>query len=747
MSKSSATLAGALAALAPRIEELVDARAAVGLPTPAQVESLRTLRGELGRFRELFDRKIAELEDGLLRGKYVSAADLAQQFGTDALPLLMRVAENTDSGLASVALQAIGRLGEEARPALPLLISSLGNADIQIRDGATSGLLLLGRVAFPYLRDQLGSHDALLQAGIAHLLAEGDREDLNLIAADLRHPDPLRRIGAAITFRNVQEPRRKLGGPPRGFDIDPFKWLATYYDYRLATRGGAVRNPAVGLMAATLDPDPEVRFHAVEACGALLPALRSPVDVVRVALADPQPRVRMIAAMVLRNDKNPSRGTVGAVTEVLGDSDVDVRVSAAGTLGSWGKKASSAASALTRLAAEGPEGVRLAALRALKAMGTETPAIVTTLVAIANNTGESKLVRYEVIPLLTPHARKYPHCLSALGELLADPDLVTAYVAAEEIGKLGPDALPMLGELMVAAGSAREKLRSTALQSLGKLGPAARECIPLLNEGLKDPRFRKEAAESIGSFGVEGVCAVPHLLAWLAEPRVGGSGRSSAIRALGKVGGGQPGVVSALTGELAAPSSGEREAAIEALGDLGAEGVVAVPEITAASQDPEYCEASLAALGKIGASREGMLKALLALDGPKGPRCGKAWFEALVRLGETPPDFAPILAKLLEATRSVERLFGAPQPQSVELIEHIGRMGTTARAATSAIIPFLCSGDMRERIAAAEALAKIGEGTEEVLNELVAMRRRTMWYREDSKAAKRALQVLRANPS
>jgi HEAT repeat protein len=102
----------------------------------------------------------------------------------------------------------------------------------------------------------------------------------------------------------------------------------------------------------------------------------------------------------------------------------------------------------------------------------------------------------------------------ALACLLQDRDLDVRLTAAATLEAYGPVALPAAGALAAAARDGDADLRRAAMYALMSIGTAAAEqAVPALVSGLtsEDPRVRKTAAEGLGRLGPAAQSAVPVL--------------------------------------------------------------------------------------------------------------------------------------------------------------------------------------------------------------------------------------------
>jgi len=100
--------------------------------------------------------------------------------------------------------------------------------------------------------------------------------------------------------------------------------------------------------------------------------------------------------------------------------------------------------------------------------------------------------------------------LPALVAALDDDDAKVRETAAQAIGNMGPEALATLAGMLTHSD---KYVRRNAVWAIGKLGPLARPVLNDLCAGLKnsDPRTASGAAQALGNMGADAADAVPQL--------------------------------------------------------------------------------------------------------------------------------------------------------------------------------------------------------------------------------------------
>lgn len=371
--------------------------------------------------------------------------------------------------------------------------------------------------------------------------------------ADQESGAPASIRGFLLALREVlSEP--KVLARPRSFHAGPSRPSAAILE-ALAQRTGLdserlrqrqIERRVARLLASLGAPDPRARVEVLVALGSLGPAAREASLALRACLEDPDPAVRDGAISCL------ARIGVGVVPELIEDLDHPVVQRAQG------------------------------AARALGALG--------------------------------PEARAAAH---ALGLALGRPEL--AGHAATALALLGSAATGALPQLLGAVPAAQGPVLAQVLRALGGLGEAATPALPALVSCLERPGAECLAAESLGRLGPVARDAVPALRALIhAEPSTEGSARDIDFAT--------EAVDDPVAGPFArpAPVSGARvlvrSAAASALGSIGKAATPAVPELLELLGDPnellrdEACDA----LGRILADApEPLAEVIVALGGDR----------------------------------------------------------------------------------------------------------------------------------
>jgi HEAT repeat protein len=150
-----------------------------------------------------------------------------------------------------------------------------------------------------------------------------------------------------------------------------------------------------------------------------------------------------------------ARGDVDSLVRDLGSKDAQVRRDAARELGKLGPEAKSAFGALSKAIKDEDKYVRRFSAQALGNLGSEVKGVVPVLV-----------------------------------DALRDREKGVVQAAAEALAKTGAEGVKALADV-VKEKKSDPTARKTAVESLGKIGPPAKEAVPILVEVLKSSTGRR----------------------------------------------------------------------------------------------------------------------------------------------------------------------------------------------------------------------------------------------------------------
>ena len=326
--------------------------------------------------------------------------------------------------------------------------------------------------------------------------------------------------------------------------------------------------------------------------------------------------------------------------------------------------------------------VRAGAAYHLRAFGPDVRFVVPALVQALNNpTG----------------AREAVHALGELGPAAADaiPYLVeycqrNPYDAtvADALVKMGPEAVPAVIDSLRRPGEHQDQM----IQVLGRMGPAAKDAIPVLAAIFQKDRttLRQHAAQALGQMGSEARSALPALIQGLADNdshirfqtglallRIDPSNAEArpvlarflpdddalvgleAASMLARTDPGDSAAIEYLVAMVQRPGP-HRGKAAQSLGDLGSEAKSVVRTLIDSVLDDLNADAALA-LVRI--DPDSVLPVLLEAEREGGRAGMEAVLPALEQLGPKARDVVPDLVELLRHPRPYPPSQAGPPPQ------------------------------------------------------------------------------------
>ncbi|MBZ5626408.1 MAG: HEAT repeat domain-containing protein [Acidobacteriia bacterium] len=255
--------------------------------------------------------------------------------------------------------------------------------------------------------------------------------------------------------------------------------------------------------------------------------------------------------------------------------------------------------------------------------------------------------------------------------------------AANELGKLGPEAHDATPALIEALKDSNVSVWGSARSALARIGNSA---IPALVAGLKDASIVGHVRSVLKEIGT-GV--IPSLIEALKNND--GGVRDGAVRALADFG---PDAKAAVPPLIELMKDNDDFFAGDALGSIGAEAVPALVEALAAGETRIRCQAACA-LGRVRAGAEEAVPALVAALNDDDRRVRVWSVMALDQIGATTKGAVPALIEALKNADEAVRYIAA---------DALGRIGVAAKEAVPALIEALHDDDSDVRDKATEAL-------------------------------------------
>jgi HEAT repeat protein len=482
------------------------------------------------------------IDDSLSPSALKAAA--VQKLGADDVALLDTALGDLVDAIRVAAAEALGGLGEAARPAIPKLVEVLGDVTPRVREVAASAL---GQLASCCAGDvQRALDEAIEQCGAsgkltAALLERIGPPVLTGCLNGIDHEEATCRALAAVTLV-------RLGATGDEAIVALERALA---DDDVAVRRAVVKelleHPEVtrALRAAVLerfiDPDKTVRETAVQAAWVFDARDAEVAAAFRRAMGDSEGDVQWRAARAFHGVDPLDADTVAALTDVLVYGEQLAGRAAARALVPAARRDARIRAVLFEKLDEPHSRLPRAAAEALGESGPEGVAMLVGLLNEPSKMGGSLVPAYGIaaagpaaataapaVPKLITMLEKRPPRRSAVEEALAAIGPAAEEAVIEALNDPEQDSdirfgairtLARMGTQRAVAALLRcvetcdlENLRAEAAKALAEVGPAP-AAVPVLVEVLhQDVPYRWAVAKALGGTGTFDVDVVSALL-------------------------------------------------------------------------------------------------------------------------------------------------------------------------------------------------------------------------------------------
>ena len=569
------------------------------------------------------------------------------QIGRSAASSIAAVLNNQNMEVRRDLVHALVEIGIRSDPAIPALIDALKDQDIVVRSRAATALRVIGpkaKKAAPALIAALEDHEPTVRFQAAYALSSvgegGSNRHVDVILEALQHD------GAILDFL------------PHGGPVSALNRL----------RPADLNQPKVVAAVPILikhGADSTINKLGRSAIPGLLDALKAKDISVRIHVATLLAKV------------GEAKAAVPALVDPLKTQDLSERLTLVAALGDLGAEADAAVPILIELLKKEELIGFGEPIKALGKIGPGAKDAVPTLLATSKH--KTSYVRYYAFVALGGIRIHTPEVLAVLVAGLGDPedfqDGVFGPNVSVQSGAL--DALVQIGKPTVPALAGalthpNKAIRSGAAVALGKIGPEAKVSSLALQRSLKDED---------------------------AEVRVSAAGALVRIDRTTI-----PTVMPVLLETLKEKDWRLRCGTVSLLGELGEEGVNAIPALEALLKEKqtmpyEVERCVLQSLRKIGKAAVPALADALRHD----DMLIRSWAaEELGRLGIEARAAVPMLASAMNDKNDKSDLVNSSVAQA------LGEIGPDAKAAVPALAQYLKRKDRHYRLWAAKALGKVG---------------------------------------
>jgi HEAT repeat protein len=528
---------------------------------------------------------------------------------------------------------------------------------------------------------------------------------------------------------------------------------------------GPIATAALPALLTTLaDEDDFVRVFAAEAMARIDPRNKQVWPVLLHALESKQRGVRSAAITALATLRRADAGSVAALLGILADdSDAALRALTAFALG---RLALEADETFPRrdvvkglghaLRKDRTEDVRKWAARALLKFSQDARPVLSDLrAALKDRSDDAAAVAQEVLARLGDDGRAAlaaslgeKDCplraliverledlgqhskaiVPALEKALNDEDASVRYAAARALLRIDHPTGVRLGVPVLArlAADKNYEYREYVIESLGELGPEARESVPTLIEIVKSPektKYRRRAVDALGQIGPAASSAVPALIAVLSndKDRV----QDHAVIALGMIGPAARDALPPLRARLTQPKGSGKILLAVAVAKIGDQqkAAEALLEVARAHRKRIPHESALIALGNIGPDAASALPALKKLLRDEDGWSDRWAAFAICRIGRPVKMGDRIVDERQEGFEALTALIHEPDRRygRFGVTEVVQQLGPDAKPLVPAFVAVLKDKKSRERLAVLQSLSAIGPAAAEAVPTLEAM--------------------------
>lgn len=385
---------------------------------------------------------------------------------------LVKRAIDAPNNVAQTAIEAIARMGEAGKPLIGPALKKLGDRGNPYARFAAIGLV-----------GTLPPAEAIKVAAELGKLATDSERDLRSRVALV-----LEQLGPAAA------PAAEPLGKALATEMD--EAIRDQFVDALIAMGPGAKPALPALLPLAADPTLPVgrREKIIAAIVAAAPASNEVTDALVAAANERDQAIRTAAALAMgKLNPLPPRALAKLVALARSDPRTDPRAAALRALAEAGPRAKSSRSEIEPLtSAKQRDGLVLLAQIAVAAMDSDATKAATAIRAGLSD--KKPDLRAAAVGALLDNGPK-PEDLPTLMKLLKDRDATSREAAIKCLGRLGPAAkelVPILGKMLVNDMSA--PVRIAAANALGEIGPTARLAVPQLKAAVRDDRPVEPAA-------------------------------------------------------------------------------------------------------------------------------------------------------------------------------------------------------------------------------------------------------------
>ncbi len=543
---------------------VLDAITAMGTDAAPAVESLV----------DAFPMGFGDGQNEKRHQEYRTAIALAA-IGSPAVDGLRSFLSEKKENLRAEAAMALGRIGPNAKAAIPDLILRLGDEKERVRKEASLALGRIGTAASESLIAATTDSNAVVREGaVASLglltapnqhvhdavaLRVSDSEPvvqaaailslsafmpadellMNILSKGIRHEDEKVRISVVnvlsqkpailkqmapdfallLTSENQGVAKhasyliQRLGPEAAPLLLDALRNESSYIE-QIAEALAHIGRPISGLLISAIDDrEPRVQRGAASALGRMLPATKDAVDKLTSGMNHPNEDVQAACLAAIGRLGSRARTAVPAVRAKLRDESVATRLLAIDVLFQAAPRDNQLLDDLISVLNDESSQVQRHAIDTIRFLGPISRRALP--VVIKKLKAVDPEIRQAGADLIASHGRGAAEAVPALSVMLEDSSPELQAIAAKVLGQLGELAQPTLPRLIPLLEAESPKVRSAVAFAIGGLELDTEICRPHLAKALRDTEseVRRAGIAAVKRFGRRGPLFVPDLIA------------------------------------------------------------------------------------------------------------------------------------------------------------------------------------------------------------------------------------------
>jgi HEAT repeat protein len=455
----------------------------------------------LGKTAKEAGPKLAELaEKETDNGARIAALGSLGRVGVEtgrSVPLLVQALRSNDEALRRAAVNGLA-LVRPAKDAVPALETLLVDSDPAVRERAAHALSRLGSQAAPAAAALVACAKAAPDDTVfTEALSQVGDAALPLLVKELTAPGgpEVRRDWVFRALRDMGSSAMPTLTAGLSSPSSPVRAAAARALGDLPIQSPSLVKTLTGMAA---DADPDVRAAALHTLATIRTEREATIPKLEAALQDPAPQVRKTASASLVSLGAITKISVSGLIDLMDDPDQTSQVAAVRALGDLGPAGSAAVPQLTERLNNA--ALQSAIIDTLGKIGPKAEASVPRLLELAR--GKDREIQIVSMLALGLIGKPSGDVLSTLYTYQKNDDREVRYAAFQAITKLEPDQDKLFPVLLSALQEESIRMHRIAAVALAKYGDKAQPAVPTLIKMLDRETDRKIALEALKSIHV-----------------------------------------------------------------------------------------------------------------------------------------------------------------------------------------------------------------------------------------------------